>query len=148
VTETAGSGRPRIPVPREEPPHPHTIDARDLNGDGFLDLVMTWGENRLTFRRRREGRFRAPGVPIEAGRKPYRNLRIADSTGTENPTSSFPTWPSADHDPFGDGRGNLGLSAPIPATLPVLRRGGHQRRRKPDIIVENYRDISRTERRR
>ena len=55
VTVLLGDGRggfrpaPGSPLTVRSRPHPHTIDACDVNGDGFLDLVIdNWGENRVT----------------------------------------------------------------------------------------------------
>ena len=55
----------------------------DANSDGILDLVIdSFGENRLTLLLGDgKGGFAAPGTPIEAGRKPYRNLKFRDLDG-------------------------------------------------------------------
>src|SRR5262249_22023808 len=89
VTVLLGDGNggfrpaPGSPLAVKSKPHPHTIAAADVNGDGLLDLVIdSWGENRLTWLAGDgKGGFAAPGVSIEVGRKSYRNLRVADLDG-------------------------------------------------------------------
>ena len=55
---------PGSPFSVRSRPHPHTIDSSDVNGDGFLDLVIdSWGENRLTLLAGDgKGGFALPGV--------------------------------------------------------------------------------------
>jgi VCBS repeat protein len=89
VTILLGDGRggfrpaPGSPLAVHSNPHPHTIGVCDVDGDQIPDLVIdSWAENRFTFLRGiGQGRFAVPGVPIEAGRKPYRNLLLRDVTG-------------------------------------------------------------------
>jgi len=129
-------------------PHPHTIDSGDVNDDGFLDLVIdSWGENRLTMLAGDgKGGFALPGVPIEAGRKPYRNLRVADLDGNGKPDIVVPNMAERGVTIlFGDGRGNFRgrgsterapISAgPSPFTVAVADINGDG---KPDIVVANY----------
>ncbi len=136
---------PGSPLSVRSRPHPHTVDACDVNGDGLLDLLIdSWGENRLTLLLGDgKGGFALPGVPIEAGRKPYRNLRVADLDGDGKPDIVVPNM--AEHGItilFGDGRGNFRGSerAPIPAgpspfSVDVADINGDG---KPDIVVQNY----------
>jgi FG-GAP-like repeat len=78
VTVLAGVGdggfrpAPGSPIRVKSRPHPHTIAAGDLDGDGRLDLLLdSWQENRLVWLRGNgRGGFAGPGVPINAGRKP------------------------------------------------------------------------------
>jgi hypothetical protein len=139
---------PGSPFSVRSRPHPHTIDSGDVNGDGFLDLVIdSWEENRLTLLAGDgKGGFALPGVPIEAGRKPYRNLRVADLDGDGKPDIVVPNMVERGITIlFGDGRGNFrgggsAEHAPIPAgpspfTVAVADINGD---RKPDIVVGNY----------
>ena len=136
---------PGSPLSVRSHPHPHTIGSSDLNGDGNLDLVIdSWGENRLTLLAGDgKGGFALPGVPIEAGRKPYRNLRVADLNGDGKPDIVVPNMVERGVTIlFGDGRGNFRGSErpPIPAgpspfTVAVADINGDG---KPDIVVGNY----------
>jgi VCBS repeat protein len=136
---------PGSPFSVRSRPHPHTIDSGDVNGDGFLDVVIdSWEENRLTLLAGDgKGGFALPGVPIEVGRKPYRNLRVADLDGDGKPDIVVPNMVERGITIlFGDGRGNFRGSerAPIPAgpspfTVAVADINGD---RKPDIVVGNY----------
>jgi len=89
VTVLLGDGRgvfrpaPGSPMVVHSNPHPHTIGVCDIDGDRIPDLVIdSWRENRFTILRGLgRGRFAVPGVTVEAGRKPYRNLLLRDVTG-------------------------------------------------------------------
>ncbi len=136
---------PGSPFSVRSRPHPHTIGAADVNGDGLLDLVIdSWGENRLTLLAGDgKGGFALPGVPIEAGRKPYRNLRVADLDGDEKPDIVVPNMVERGVTVlFGDGRGRFRGSerppiaaGPSPFTVAVADINGDG---KPDIVVGNY----------
>jgi VCBS repeat protein len=151
VTVLLGDGRggfraaPGSPLAVRSSPHPHTIAAADVNGDGLLDLVIdSWGENRLTLLPGDgKGGFAVPGVPIEAGRKPYRNLRVADVNGDGKPDIVVPNMVERGVTVlFGDGHGSFrgADQPPIPAgpspfSVAVADIDGDGR---PDILVENY----------
>jgi len=136
---------PGSPLPVHSNPHPHTIAACDADGDGFADLVIdSWGENRFTFLKGDgKGGFASPGVTFEAGRKPYRNLRLADLDGDGRCDLVAPNMAEKGVTIlFGDGHGNFhgADKPPVPAgpspfavTIADVNRDG-----KPDIVVANY----------
>jgi FG-GAP-like repeat len=151
VTILLGDGRggfrpaPGSPLTVRSRPHPHTAGACDVNGDGFLDLVIdSWGENRLTLLLGDgKGGFSAPGTPIEVGRKPYRNLVLRDLNGdglcdivTPNMVERGVTVL------FGDGRGGFRGSErpPIPAGPSpfAVAVGDVNGDGKPDLVLANY----------
>ena len=150
VTVLLGDGRggfrpaPGSPLTVKSKPHPHTIAASDLNGDGLLDLVIdSWGENRLTWLAGDgKGGFAAPGVSIEAGRKPYRNLRVADLDGDGRKDIVVPNLARGVTIVSGDGHGGFRgaerppiPAGPAPFSVAVADINGDG---KPDILVENY----------
>ena len=109
---------PGSPLTVHSKPHPHTIDGCDANGDGNLDLVIDdWAENRLTLLLGDgKGGFAVPGAPIEVGRKPYRNLRLADLDGDGHCDIAAPSYGSGVVTVLvGDGHGGFRAGAPIPA---------------------------------
>lgn len=151
VTVLLGDGRggfrpaPGSPLAVRSRPHPHTVDACDANSDGILDLVVdSFGENRLTLLLGDgKGGFAAPGIPIEAGRKPYRNLKFQDLDGDGRCDLVMPNMVERGVTVlFGDGRGGFRGSdrPPIPAgpspfTVAVADVNGD---RRPDLVVGNY----------
>ncbi len=151
VSVLLGDGRggfhrtPGSPFTVHSFPHPHTVDACDVNGDGFLDLVIdSWGENRLTLLLGDgKGGFALPGTPIEVARKPYRNLRLADLDGDGRCDIVTPNMVERGVTIlFGDGRGHFRGSDrnPIPAGPSpfVVAVGDVNGDGKPDLVVANY----------
>lgn len=151
VSILLGDGRggfhptPGSPFAVHSVPHPHTVDACDVNGDGFLDLVIdSWGENRLTLLLGDgKGGFVLPGTPIEVGRKPYRNLRLVDLNGDGKCDIVTPNMVERGVTIlFGDGHGNFRGSernpvpaGPSPFVVVVADVNGDG---KPDLVVANY----------
>ena len=151
VTVLLGDGKggfrpaPGSPLAVNSRPHPHTIGACDADGDGRLDLVIdSWGENRFTLLRGDgKGGFAVPGTTIEAGRKPYRNLRLADLDGDGRCDIVAPNMVErAVTILSGDGRGGFrgAERPPVPAgpspfavAVADVNRDG-----KPDLVVANY----------
>jgi hypothetical protein len=149
VTILLGDGKggfrpaPGSPLTVHSKPHPHTIDGCDVDGDGWLDLVIdTWEENRLTLLRNDgKGGFRGPGTPIEVGRRPYRNLRTADLDGDGKCDIVAPSYGKGVVTILaGDGHGGFRAGDPIPAgpapfTVAV---GDFNHDGKPDLAFSNY----------
>ncbi|MBI1852168.1 MAG: VCBS repeat-containing protein [Planctomycetes bacterium] len=142
-----GSFRPAhgSPLSVNSKPHPHAIAAGDVDGDGLLDLVIdSWSENRFTLLKGDgRGDFAAPGVTIEAGRKPYRNLKLADLDGDGRYDLAAPNTDERGVTILvGDGRGHFRgaenpptPAGPSPFAIAVadVNRDG-----KPDLVIANY----------
>jgi hypothetical protein len=151
LTVILGDGRggfrpaPGSPLAVRSRPHPHTVDACDANSDGILDLVIdSFGENRLTLLLGDgKGGFAVPGISIDAGRKPYRNLKFRDLDGDGRCDLVMPNMVErAVTVVLGDGRGGFRGSdrPPIPAgpspfTVAVADVNGDSR---PAHVVGNY----------
>jgi len=151
VTVLLGDGRGRFrpapgsPLVVRSHPHPHTIATCDVDGDGILDLVIdSWAENRMTLLKGDgKGGFATPGVTIEAGRKNYRNLRLADLSGaghcdivTPNMVERAVTILRGDGHGHFSGASDPPVSAgPSPFAVAVadLNKDG-----KPDLVIANY----------
>jgi FG-GAP-like repeat len=149
VTILTGDGRggfrPAVgsPLTVHSKPHPHTIDACDADGNGWLDLIIDdWQENRLTLLLSDgKGGFRGPGTPIEVGRRPYRNLRARDFDGDGRCDLVAASYGAGVVTVLlGDGRGGFRAQPPIPAgpapfsvQVADLNRDG-----RLDLAVENY----------
>jgi FG-GAP-like repeat len=149
VTILLGDGKgglhpaPGSPLTVHSKPHPHTVDGCDVNGDGNLDLVIdSWGEERLTLLLGDgKGGFQTPGLPIDVGRKPYRNLRVRDVNGDGKCDIVAPSYGQGVVTVLiGDGRGHFRAGNPIsagpaPFTVDVadLNHDG-----LPDLAFSNY----------
>ena len=151
VTILLGDGKggfraaPGSPLSVRSNPHPHTIAACDVDGDGLLDLVIdSFAENRFTLLRGDgKGGFATPGMAIEAGHKPYRNLSLVDLDGDGRCDLVAPAF--ADRGVMiliGDGRGHFrgAENPPLPAgpspfavAVADLNKDG-----KPDLVFANY----------
>jgi len=136
---------PGSPLTVRSRPHPHTIGACDLDGDGRLDLVIdSFEENRFTLLRGNgRGGFALPGEPIEAGRRPYRNLRLADLDGDGKCDLAAPNLPERTVTVLlGNGRGGFsGASTPVSPAGPspfAVAVGDVDRNGKPDLVVASY----------
>jgi hypothetical protein len=149
VTVLLGNGRggfrpgPGSPLTVRSRPHPHTVTGCDADRDGNVDLVVdSWGEKRLLLLRGDgHGGFAAPGTPIEAGRKTYRNVVARDLDGDGRCDLVAPTYDAGVVTILtGDGRGAFragpGLPAgPAPFVVAVADLDGDG---KLDLVFSNY----------
>lgn len=64
-------------------PHPHTILAQDVDGDGWVDLLVDHrdGEGVLLLRGRGDGTFETPGMLVPVGGDPYLGMALGDLNG-------------------------------------------------------------------
>jgi hypothetical protein len=151
VTILLGDGRggfrpaPGSPLTVRSKPHPHTIAACDVDGDGILDLVIdSWGEKRFTLLRGDgRGGFATPGASIEAGRTPYRNLQLVDLDGDGRCDLVAPNTAARGvtvllGDDRGGFRGAENPSIPAGPAPFAVAIGDLNRDGKPDLAVANY----------
>jgi hypothetical protein len=149
VTILKGDGRGGFrpaagsPLTVHSKPHPHTIDACDADGDGWLDLIIDdWEENRLTLLvSDGRGGFRGPGTPIDVGRRPYRNLRAGDFDGDGKCDLVAASYGAGVVTVLlGDGRGGFRAQPPIPAgPAPFsVQIADLNHDSRADLAVENY----------
>ena len=136
---------PGSPIRVASRPHPHTIAAADLDGDGRLDLLLdSWQENRLLWLRGDgRGGFGGPGVPIEVGRKPYRNAILADLDGDgrldiATPNLAERTVTLLFGGPGGSFRGAASPPRPAGPSPFVVRCADLNRDGLLDLVVANY----------
>lgn len=79
-----GSGEfqsaPYSPFRIDVSPHPHVVQAADIDTDGRVDLIVDHrdGEGVLILRGLVEGSFESPGTLVEVGGDPYRGMAIGD----------------------------------------------------------------------
>jgi hypothetical protein len=68
-------------------PHPHAVQAVDLDGDGHIDLVVDHREAQglLILRGLGDGDFESPGKLVDGGGDPYRGMAIGDINGDGKP---------------------------------------------------------------
>ncbi|MHC4611681.1 MAG: FG-GAP repeat domain-containing protein, partial [Planctomycetota bacterium] len=71
---------PNSPLSIAVAPHPHAVQAVDINADGHADLVVDdrQGEGLLILEGLGNGHFDSPGQRVPMGGDPYRGMAVAD----------------------------------------------------------------------
>jgi hypothetical protein len=109
-----GSGRSeRLSI--DVSPHPHAVALEDVDGDGFLDLLVDDRdrERLRVYRGHGDGSFE-PGESIRVGGDPYRGMTLADINGDGHVDLVTPN-PRTVAIQLGDGTGSFS-SAPVLAS--------------------------------
>jgi hypothetical protein len=123
-------------------PHPHMVAVLDADRDRRPDIVVdSWGEDRLMLLLGREN-WKAPGLPVAVGRKPYWNVVAADLDGDGAADLVVPN----------EGRGTVSIlmgdghayfvhapGSPFAAGLPFsVAVGDLNGDHRPDVAIANY----------